>query len=218
MNTYSFNIVIVYSSILQNIVLLNIEQLEYFFMYNDYNIHKKYTIISLFDSSQYGELQDDNIIKMIVIISKLIIRYVIVEKILKNVPKASEYFIKISHILNYEKKFIKENITEINRFYKQFILRFIKNVGYKEQRVLPAPTQSMFHPETGRYGKRVLPDPNVDRSVPSSQYDLIKQFLSSNKKYYIKYMKYKNKFLNLRKQIEEFNVINEKNQRFSQSH
>ena len=32
---------------------------------------------------------------------------------------------------------------------------------------------------------------------------------SANNKYYDKYMKYKNKFLNLRKQIEEFNVINE---------
>ena len=36
----------------------------------DYNIQKEYTIISLVDSSQYGKLQDDNIIKMIVILLK----------------------------------------------------------------------------------------------------------------------------------------------------
>jgi hypothetical protein len=72
---YYYYYCIIYNDINKNIVILTVQNIKYIFEYNNLNFFDNFTIIS-FNNKQYGKKIDESLMKIIIIISKEIIRHV----------------------------------------------------------------------------------------------------------------------------------------------
>jgi hypothetical protein len=170
----NLNVVILYNERLNNLVLLDITQLNYFFMYNNHDIFNGYTLISLFDSSQYGKILDNDILKIIVIISKQLIRNFILK--IPSIQDVLDVFdesklIKLSNMTYDENNFLIHRTDDILLYKDSLDLRFIK-------------ISEIIHSK----------NPLIKPSAAKPPSKPIKRFFK-------KYMKYKNKYLSLQSKL-----------------
>jgi hypothetical protein len=241
----NMNCVIVFNKTLMSIVLLDITQLHHFFTYNDYDISKQYTLISLFDSSQYGVQLEIEHIKTLVIISKQLIRNVISKLLIDENQsywsqleyRKSRYdvAIKISSITKDEEKFLMDNKEKIVKYSSLFTLKFIKI----ERMLLSTKTCTLIDETLKREQRErrvlaIVEEQRIKVREADARTELGGQLqVGGQTLYFFKYMKYKikyhalrdtltysnesdlvtksltsnkNKFINLRKQIEQNNI------------
>jgi len=190
------DILLIYDNTNNNLVIININNVTNFLMYNE-NINERYTFIPFYNKSIYGKEISYNLVKHLIKISLSVLQLILSK--LKNSDKkiSLSKLIQYLHSINYDESFTFEKKIELT-FLKLFPVEENNNrkkeLGLLLSAALPDSISSI--PDLGSK------EPTLEGSL-STKYIKISPVYSHDKTkktdpFYTKYIKYKTKYINIK--------------------